>query len=94
MHLFYFFFSPFIIQVALKEVFMDTMMRIMAPLHTAWDLVWVGAVVGANAMAQHTDLHLQSMVPMLTRRSSWFMALSHLKSTLTKSLISSACMEM
>lgn len=72
---------------------MGTMMRIMAPLHTAWDPVWVDVVVGANAMARHTDLHLRSMAPMLTHRSSWFMALSHLKSTLTKSLISSACME-
>lgn len=73
---------------------MATMMRIMVPLHIAWDLEWVDAVVVANAMAQPMDLHLRSTVHMLTRQSSWFMALSHLKSTLTKSLISSACMEM
>lgn len=73
---------------------MATMMRIMVPLRTAWDLVWVDVAVVANAMAQHMDLHLRSMVHMLTRRSSWFMALSHRKSTLTKSLIYFAYMEM
>lgn len=88
------FFLSFI-KVALKQDIMGIMMRIMVPLlHTAWGLVWVGVVAGANAMALDMDHHLLSMVHMLTHQSLWFMALSHLKSTLTKSLISSACMEM
>lgn len=73
---------------------MATMMRITVPLHTAWDLAWVDAVAVANAMGQRMDLRLRSTVHILTRRSSWFMALSRLKSTRTKSSTSSACMGM
>lgn len=72
---------------------MATMMRVMAPLlPTAWGQECVGVV--ASAMALDMDHHLLSMALMLTHQFLWYMALSHLKSMLTKSSTSSACMAM
>lgn len=74
---------------------MATMTRVTVPLlPTAWGQEWVDVVVVASAMDLGTDHHLLSTVLMLTRQFLWYMALSRLKSTLTKSSTSSACTAM
>lgn len=78
------------IKVALKVVIMATMTTVMVPLLTAWGREWGAVGVVASAMALDTDHHLLSTVLMLTRLFLWYMALSRLRSTLTKSSTFSA----
>lgn len=72
---------------------MAIMTMATAPLLlTAWGLGWVDAAVETNAMALVMDHHPLSMALTLTLQFLWYMALSPLRSMLTRSSTSSVSM--